>query len=148
MQFWLQILVVFLIAVVIVLCGFNANTYNRIANENQTIGSVTPDGARALMWFNIIILVFLVPYFIYILYKLFVAEEKKEKFEKYLEQKYIAAKQYRPEYMKREMARNPNSPMASPFGMNQRNMNQRNMNQTNMNQTNNGYTEDLLSLYS
>ena len=77
-KLWVKILILLLISVIIVLCGFNAATYNKIANENITVGSVTPEGARALMWFNIIILLFTCPLWIWYLYKLFRGEAERQ----------------------------------------------------------------------
>ena len=75
---WVKILILLLITAIIVLCGFNAATYNKIANEKLTVGDVTPGGARALMWFNIIILLFTCPLWIWYVYKLFRNEAERQ----------------------------------------------------------------------
>ena len=75
---WVKILILLLITVIIILCGFNAATYNKIANEKLTVGDVTPGGARALMWFNIIILLFTCPLWIWYVYKIFRNEAQRQ----------------------------------------------------------------------
>ncbi len=75
-RWWLFVLLLIITAAV-VLCIFNAITYNKIANEKMTLGDVTPEGARALMAINIIILIFLFPLWIWYVYKLIVNDPEK-----------------------------------------------------------------------
>ncbi len=75
-RWWIFVLLLVITAAV-VLCIFNAITYNKIANEKMTLGDVTPEGARALMAFNIIILIFLFPLWIWYVYKLIVNDPEK-----------------------------------------------------------------------
>ncbi len=63
---WVNLLIILGIIASIILCAFNAVTYAKIANENKTVGDVTPGGARALMVINILLcIIFLVPLFYY-----------------------------------------------------------------------------------
>ena len=70
-------LLLLIVSIGIVLCGFNAATYNKIANENINIGDVTPAGARTLMAFNIIILFFICLLWLYYVYKLICGSKSK-----------------------------------------------------------------------
>jgi hypothetical protein len=91
-RWWLFILLIIITAAV-VLSIFNAITYNKIANEKMTLGDVTPEGARALMALNIIILLFLFPLWIWYVYKLIVNDpEKRASQFSYATQSYKDAK--------------------------------------------------------
>jgi hypothetical protein len=57
MSGWLKFLLLIILLVVGSILAVNAATYNKIANEGETIGDVTPGGARFLMWINIILCV-------------------------------------------------------------------------------------------
>ena len=97
-RWWLFVLLLIITASVI-LCIFNAITYNKIANEKMTLGDVTPEGARVLMWLNIIILVFLFPLWIWYVYKLIVNDPEKRfeqmnRYKDYAKDKYSSMKKY------------------------------------------------------
>jgi hypothetical protein len=69
---WVNLIIILIIVACIILTAFNAATYGKIANENKTVGDVTPGGARALMIINIILcIIFFIPlgYYIYKMYK-------------------------------------------------------------------------------
>ena len=55
MSGWLKFLLLIVLLVVGAILAVNAATYNKIANEGETVGDVTPGGARFLMWINIIL---------------------------------------------------------------------------------------------
>jgi hypothetical protein len=55
MSGWLKFLLLIVLLVVGSILAVNAATYNKIANEGETVGDVTPGGARFLMWINIIL---------------------------------------------------------------------------------------------
>jgi hypothetical protein len=55
MSGWLKFLLLIVLLVVGAILAVNAATYNKIANEDETVGDVTPGGARFLMWINIIL---------------------------------------------------------------------------------------------
>ena len=57
MSGWLKFLLLVILLVVGSILAVNATTYNKIANEGETVGDVTPGGARFLMWINIILCV-------------------------------------------------------------------------------------------
>jgi len=57
MSGWLKFLLLIVLLVVGAILAVNAATYNKIANEGETVGDVTPGGARFLMWINIILCV-------------------------------------------------------------------------------------------
>jgi hypothetical protein len=57
MSGWLKFLLLVILLVVGSILAVNAATYNKIANEGETVGDVTPGGARFLMWINIILCV-------------------------------------------------------------------------------------------
>jgi len=57
MSGWLKFLLLIVLLVVGSILAVNAATYNKIANEGETVGDVTPGGARFLMWINIILCV-------------------------------------------------------------------------------------------
>lgn len=57
MSGWLKFLLLIVLLVVGSILAVNATTYNKIANEGETVGDVTPGGARFLMWINIILCV-------------------------------------------------------------------------------------------
>ena len=57
MSGWLKFLLLIILLVVGSILAVNAATYNKIANEGETVGDVTPGGARFLMWINIILCV-------------------------------------------------------------------------------------------
>jgi hypothetical protein len=57
MSGWLKFLLLVVLLVVGAILAVNAATYNKIANEGETVGDVTPGGARFLMWINIILCV-------------------------------------------------------------------------------------------
>lgn len=61
----LRVVVSLLLLGVGIICCFNAATYSKIANSGQDVGSVSPAGARALMWFNIIFAVLTIVVAIY-----------------------------------------------------------------------------------
>ena len=67
---WLSLLIMLLVLGAIILCGYNAATYNRIANDDVKIESVSQSGARALLAFNVIILLILCPLFIWYFIKI------------------------------------------------------------------------------
>jgi hypothetical protein len=97
-RWWIFILILIVTAAV-VLCIFNAITYNKIANEKMTLGDVTPEGARALMAINIIFLIFLFPLWIWYIYKLVVNDPEKRKvmlssYKDYAYDKYSKGKNY------------------------------------------------------
>ena len=54
---WITGLIIFCLIFIISLCITNIVLYSKIANENKTIGTVTPGGARALMIINILIVI-------------------------------------------------------------------------------------------
>lgn len=66
--FWVKTLITILLLALIILAGFNAATYNKIANANMTVGDVDPAGARALMWINIIFLGVAIPLWMYLVW--------------------------------------------------------------------------------
>jgi hypothetical protein len=66
-----------IVSIGIVLCGFNASTYNKIANEKVEVGGVSSGEARTLMAFNIIILIFICPLWIWYVYKLIYGNSSK-----------------------------------------------------------------------
>jgi hypothetical protein len=97
-RWWIFVLILIVTASV-VLCIFNAITYNKIANEKMTLGDVTPEGARALMAINIIFLIFLFPLWIWYVYKLVVNDPEKraqmyQNYSQYAYDKYTKAKEY------------------------------------------------------
>jgi ABC-type nickel/cobalt efflux system permease component RcnA len=54
-NFWLNLIIGLLLIGVLIICCFNAATYNDLANNKEDLGPISsPGGARALMWFNII----------------------------------------------------------------------------------------------
>lgn len=57
MSGWLKFLLLIILLVVGAILAVNAATYNKIANEGETVGDVSPGGARFLMWINIILCV-------------------------------------------------------------------------------------------
>jgi hypothetical protein len=57
MSGWLKFLLLIVLLVVGSILAVNSATYNKISNEGETIGDVTPGGARFLMWINIILCV-------------------------------------------------------------------------------------------
>jgi hypothetical protein len=57
MSGWLKFLLLIVLLVVGSILAVNAATYNKIANEGETVGDVSPGGARFLMWINIILCV-------------------------------------------------------------------------------------------
>jgi hypothetical protein len=65
-----SILICILLILIAVLCGYNASTYNKIANENNETLPISPSGARWLMAINIVILVIICPLILYYLYKI------------------------------------------------------------------------------
>jgi len=67
---WLSLLIMLLVLGAIILCGYNAVTYNKIANDDVKIESISQSGARALLAFNIIILLILCPLFIWYFIKI------------------------------------------------------------------------------
>jgi hypothetical protein len=66
--FWFKTLITITLLALIILAGFNAATYNKIANENITVGDVDPAGARALMWINIVFLVICIPLWLWLIW--------------------------------------------------------------------------------
>lgn len=75
---WVKILILIAITAIVILTGFNAATYNKIANENLTLDTVTPGEARTLMWFNIIILLLTIPLWIWYIYKIFRNQDQRD----------------------------------------------------------------------
>jgi hypothetical protein len=67
---WMSLLIMLLVLGAIILCGYNASTYNRIANEDTQLDSISPSGAKTLLAFNIIILIVLIPMFIWFFLKI------------------------------------------------------------------------------
>jgi hypothetical protein len=67
---WMSLLIMLLILGAIILCGYNAATYNKIANENVELDSISTSGARVMLAFNIIILIILCPLFIWFFLKI------------------------------------------------------------------------------
>jgi hypothetical protein len=61
----LRVVVSLLLLGVGIICCFNAVTYSKIANTGENVGDVSPAGARALMWFNIIFAVLTIVVAIY-----------------------------------------------------------------------------------
>lgn len=124
-RWWIFVLLLIITASV-VLCIFNAITYNKIANEKMTLGDVTPEGARALMWINIIILLFLFPLWIWYVYKLIVNDPEKRttqlsSYTEYARQKYDTGKRYMVDkYSTMRQATTPNrwTKASTPSGMN------------------------------
>ena len=97
-RWWIFVLILIVTAGV-VLCIFNAITYNKIANEKMTLGDVTPEGARALMAINIIFLIFLFPLWFWYVYKLIVNDPEKraqmyQSYKQYAYDKYTKGKEY------------------------------------------------------
>lgn len=82
METWARFLFILLLVAVGIILAFNSATYNKIANNGETIGDVTPGGARALMWFNLIPCVIVFVAVIWYLYSYFRQTEKVMKFEK------------------------------------------------------------------
>jgi len=54
MSGWLKFLLLLVLLAVGSIMAVNAATYNKIASQDETVGDVTPGGARFLMWINII----------------------------------------------------------------------------------------------
>jgi hypothetical protein len=82
METWARFLFILLLVAVGIILAFNSATYNKIANNGETIGDVTPGGARALMWFNLIPCVIVFVAVIWYLYSYFRETDKVKKFEK------------------------------------------------------------------
>lgn len=88
--FWFKTIITLTLLALIVLAGFNAATYNKIANENITVGDVDPAGARALMWINIIFLVICIPLWFYLIWNWVLTLGART----YVTEKTVAAYQY------------------------------------------------------
>jgi hypothetical protein len=91
MQTWARFLLILLMVAVGIILAFNAATYNKIANNGETIGDVTPGGARTLMWFNVILCVIVFVAVIWYTYAYFRATEKVMKFEQTAKEYYNKA---------------------------------------------------------
>ena len=69
-NFWLNLIIGLLLIGVLIICCFNAATYNDLANHDEDLGPISsPGGARALMWFNIIFAVLIGVFGIWYMYK-------------------------------------------------------------------------------
>lgn len=91
METWARFLLILLMVAVGIILAFNAATYNKIANNGETIGDVTPGGARALMWFNVILCVIVFVAVVWYLYSYFRATDKVMKFEQTAKEYYNKA---------------------------------------------------------
>jgi hypothetical protein len=91
METWARFLFILLLVAVGIILAFNAATYNKIANNGETIGDVTPGGARALMWFNLIPCIIVFVAVIWYTYSYFRATDKVMKFEQTAKEYYNKA---------------------------------------------------------
>jgi hypothetical protein len=73
---WITGLIIFCLIFIISLCITNIVLYSKIANENKTIGTVTPGGARALMIINILIVIVFFLVFFWYCYKFYKNSEE------------------------------------------------------------------------
>ena len=112
-SFWVKILIVILITAIVVLTIYNIVIYGKIANEGITVGDVTPDGARALMWFNIIIVIIALIVWFWYLYKIFRNDQQRKLDYEYL-QNYAKQQYTKTSSSFKSFGSRMNSPMKRP----------------------------------
>jgi hypothetical protein len=106
---WITGSIILILVLFIVLCIYNSITYGKIANENKTVGDVTPGGARTLQVLNIILTIILFLALFWYFYKFYYNSSEKRAINMEAAKEFAMSKykQYRNYERQASMSPNP-----------------------------------------